>query len=180
MDPLAPLFEIDGLPTYDLPEPLRRLYGGSLGFARPRVYANFVASLDGVVALEDEPHSSQLISGSSEADRFVMGLLRACADAVVIGAGTLRAAPDSVWTPAFIFPDAARDFAALRRDLGRPDPPAWSSSPPPASSTPTTRRSNPERSCSRRRREQRSSDHDCPRLPPFARLGTVERSTSPT
>jgi hypothetical protein len=98
MIPLDVLFEKSGLPSYDLPADLERLYGGGLGFEAPRLYANFVSSLDGVVALEGEKHSSQMISGQSEADRFVMGLLRACADAVLIGAGTLRAAPGSVDT----------------------------------------------------------------------------------
>ena len=64
-----------------------------------------------------------MISGTSEADRFVMGLLRACAGSVFIGAGTLRAAPDSLWTPAYIYPDAATEFAELRRRLGREDDP---------------------------------------------------------
>jgi riboflavin biosynthesis pyrimidine reductase len=123
VNPLEPLFETDGLPSYDLPAEVERLYGGSLGFETPRLYANFVSSLDGVVALEGEAHSSQMISGKSQADRFVMGLLRACADAVLIGAGTLRAAPDSLWSPAFIFPDATAEFAALRKDLGRTDEP---------------------------------------------------------
>ncbi len=68
-------------------------------------------------------NSSQMISGTSEADRFVMGLLRACAGSVLIGAGTLRAAPDSLWTPAYIYPDAATEFAELRRRLGREDDP---------------------------------------------------------
>jgi riboflavin biosynthesis pyrimidine reductase len=123
MIPLDLLFEKDGLPSYALPKGLERLYGGRLGFEAPRLYANFVSSLDGVVALEGEKHSSQMISGQSEADRFVMGLLRACADAVLIGAGTLRAAPGSLWTPAYICPDAAAEFAELRRHLGRSNEP---------------------------------------------------------
>jgi riboflavin biosynthesis pyrimidine reductase len=121
--PLELLFEKGGLPSYALPGGLGRLYGGSLGFEAPRLYANFVSSLDGVVALEGEMHSSQMISERSEADRFVMGLLRACADAVLIGAGTLRAAPGSLWTPAYIYPDAAAEFAELRNHLGRSDEP---------------------------------------------------------
>jgi riboflavin biosynthesis pyrimidine reductase len=106
-----------------MPKDLERLYGGRLGFEAPHLYANFVSSLDGVVALEGEEHSSQMISGRSEPDRFVMGLLRAFADAVLIGAGTLRAAPDSLWTPAYIYPEAAVQFADLRRRLGRQDQP---------------------------------------------------------
>ena len=123
MVPMDLIFEKHGLPSNDVPKDLERLYGGGLGFEAPRLYANFVSSLDGVVALESQDHSSQMISGRSEADRFVMGLLRACADAVLIGAGTLRAAPDSLWTPTYIYPEAAAEFAELRKHLGRSDEP---------------------------------------------------------
>lgn len=52
-----------------------------------------------------------------------MGLLRACADAVLLGAGTLRATPGHRWTPGHIFPDLAGSFARLRASLGRkPEP----------------------------------------------------------
>jgi riboflavin biosynthesis pyrimidine reductase len=119
MHPLETLFETADLASQDMPQRLRHLYGGDLGFQTRRVYGNFVSSLDGVVAIDGVDHSSQMISGKSEADRFVMGLLRAFADAVVIGAGTLRAAPDSLWTPAYIFRDAAAEFAQLRRVLRR-------------------------------------------------------------
>jgi riboflavin biosynthesis pyrimidine reductase len=84
------------------------------------VYANFVASVDGVTALGPEyPSSGSAISGREPADRFVMGLLRACADIVLIGAGTLRATPNHRWTPSYICPEAADGYAALRRNLGR-------------------------------------------------------------
>jgi riboflavin biosynthesis pyrimidine reductase len=48
----------------------------------------------------------------------VMGLLRACADAVIVGSGTLRASPGGVWTPAQAYPDAADAYDDLRRVLG--------------------------------------------------------------
>ncbi len=48
-----------------------------------------------------------------------MGLLRACADAVLLGAGTLRATPGHRWTADHIFPRMARSFADLRARLGR-------------------------------------------------------------
>ena len=48
-----------------------------------------------------------------------MGLLRACADAVLLGAGTLRATPGHRWTPEHIYPAMASKFAELRKMLGR-------------------------------------------------------------
>jgi riboflavin biosynthesis pyrimidine reductase len=117
------LFEKDGLPSFPLSQSLARDYGGKLGFDTSRVYANFVSSLDGVVALENINNSSLLISGNNEPDRFVMGLLRACADAVLIGAGTLRASPRSLWTAEAIYPDASEAFAELRQAIGRSGPP---------------------------------------------------------
>jgi riboflavin biosynthesis pyrimidine reductase len=82
------------------------------------LFANFVESLDGVVTLEGAGESGHVISGDSQADRFVMGLLRASADAVIVGAGTLRASPKHLWTPAKIFPPAAAAFAEFRRSMG--------------------------------------------------------------
>ena len=39
---LERLYEREGLPAFDLPAELSEAYGGPLGFAEPRVYANFV------------------------------------------------------------------------------------------------------------------------------------------
>lgn len=118
------LYESPGLPRWRLPPALAALYGSDLGFTEPCLYANFVASLDGVVALGPEyRHSGSTISGREPADRFTMGLLRACADAVVIGAGTLRASPRHHWTTQHVHPAAASDFAELRRRRDRPADP---------------------------------------------------------
>jgi riboflavin biosynthesis pyrimidine reductase len=106
-------------PVYPLPDDLRAIYAGDIGFAREAVYANFVSSIDGVVAIEGTVSSGSIISGKSPADRFLMALLRACADAVLLGAGTLRQTPGHLWTPAHVFPNLAPSFAALRRRLGR-------------------------------------------------------------
>ncbi|MFF5488656.1 dihydrofolate reductase family protein [Streptomyces virginiae] len=120
LEPLELLYEQAGQPLFGLPATLATAYGGDLGFSPPCVYANFVASIDGVVALGPEyPSSGSAISGREPADRFVMGLLRACADAVLIGAGTLRATPRHLWTPGHVCPQAGPDFAELRRSLGR-------------------------------------------------------------
>ena len=53
-----------------------------------------------------------------------MGVLRAFADAILVGAGTVRAeGKRALWTPEFIFPAGARDFRELRRSLKRVGPP---------------------------------------------------------
>ena len=79
-----------------LPRELLELYDGDLHFraspaARPLVIANFVSTLDGVASYKIEGESGgSTISGSNPADKFIMGLLRASADAVMVGAGTLH------------------------------------------------------------------------------------------
>jgi riboflavin biosynthesis pyrimidine reductase len=118
------LWEEAGLPDRPLPESLRTRYGGGLGFAGPRLYANFVETLDGVVAIPDLEKSNALVADDSDADRFVMGLLRACADAVLVGAGTLLASPKGTWRPERVYPRAADGFAALREEWGMPERPA--------------------------------------------------------
>ena len=77
LGPLEALYESPALARSELTSPLGRLYGGGLGFAGPTVFANFVASLDGTVALPGLPRSNTLISSGSEADRFVMGTMHA-------------------------------------------------------------------------------------------------------
>ena len=123
---LAPfdiLFEAEALHAYTLPADLKHVYG-RLGFSTPVVYSNFVSSVDGVVTLGSKPSAGSVISGKYPADRFLMGLLRACADAVLIGAGTLRATPGHLWTPAHVYPELATEFTALRSGLGRSAEPA--------------------------------------------------------
>ncbi|GDX81625.1 hypothetical protein LBMAG42_34360 [Deltaproteobacteria bacterium] len=118
MTPIELLFERSGLPTYGIQAPLAVRYGGDFGLARPGLYANFVASVDGIVALPGPRDSGQVISGANEPDRFVMALLRATADAVIIGAGTFRKMKGAFLRAEAIFPEARKGFADLRRKLG--------------------------------------------------------------
>jgi riboflavin biosynthesis pyrimidine reductase len=123
LEPLELLYEADPLPKTPLPSELARLYGGDLGFGEPCLYANFVSTLDGVVAIPAMRNSNDFIAGDNDADRFVMGLLRTFADVVLIGAGVLRASPRGTWRPEKIFPAAAGEYAELRRGLDDSDAP---------------------------------------------------------
>jgi len=100
------------------------LYGGPLGFWEPRLVANFVQTIDGVVAIPELERSNALVAGGSEGDRFVMGLLRSCADVVLIGARTLLASPQGTWRADRVYPPGADAFAELRRRRGGGERPA--------------------------------------------------------
>lgn len=98
-------------------------YGGTLRFPqrvdRPTVIVNFVSTLDGVVSYGvPGAAGGSAISGSFGPDRFLMGYLRAHADAVLVGAGTVRGASDERWTPGDVYPAAAAELAEVRRARG--------------------------------------------------------------
>ena len=117
-EPLEVLFERTKQPAFPIPDELTAVYGGAFALPATCVYANFVASLDGIVALPGDTESGQIISGKNPADRFVMGMLRAVADAVLIGAGTFRKSQGHAWTAERIYPNAREQYAELRRRLG--------------------------------------------------------------
>src|SRR3954451_19679578 len=53
-----------------------------------------------------------------------MGLLRAFADCVLIGTGTMLASPKGLWRPQGVYPASKRSFAELRSSLGKSENPA--------------------------------------------------------
>jgi riboflavin biosynthesis pyrimidine reductase len=123
LEPLELLLEAGPTPGESLPAELARLYGGDLSLAPDCVYANFVTTLDGVVAIPGMRGSNAFVADDSDADRFLMGLLRAFADAVLIGAGVMRASPRGTWRPEQIWPSAGTAYAELRERLGiSPEP----------------------------------------------------------
>jgi len=125
--PLESLYEVDQGNALPLPPELASVYG-RLAFpphpGRPYVIGNFVTSLDGVTSLLVPGQAGGgPISGFNPHDHLVMGLLRAAADAVIVGAGTLRAVPHHVWTAAYVCPALAGAYQQLRSALGKPGPP---------------------------------------------------------
>lgn len=117
------LAEAEDLPRWDVPEQLATLYGGAIGLDEPCVLANFVESLDGVVAVPRLPRSHAVLGDESEADRFVLALMRTCADAVLVGSGTLLSSPQGTWRIDRAYPAAAEALAELRVRRGRSDQP---------------------------------------------------------
>src|SRR5205814_1075730 len=107
--PLESLYEGEHGRTLPLPPELATLYG-RLQFpshvGRPYVIGNFVSTLDGVVSLNIPGKAGGgPISGFNPHDHLIMGLLRGVADAVIVGAGTLRAvSPHHRWTAEYINP----------------------------------------------------------------------------
>jgi riboflavin biosynthesis pyrimidine reductase len=119
-DPLPALPRLRGLA---MPSELEKAYGGQLVVPlrpdRPTVVANFASTLDGVVAFgSGSLAGGGLVSGFHEPDRFVMGLLRALADVVVVGAGTLRGSTSQRWIADHVYPPAAEAYAAWREAMG--------------------------------------------------------------
>ena len=132
MEPIHTLLDRAGSPgSAILPAELRRLYGGELHFpaalpGRPYVIGNFVSTFDGIVSYRIPGQAGGgTISGNDQPDRFIMGLLRASADAVIIGAGTLHATDAShSWTADAIYPEAGKLYDVYRKAvLGKPKPP---------------------------------------------------------
>ncbi|HEY6467036.1 MAG TPA: dihydrofolate reductase family protein [Candidatus Acidoferrales bacterium] len=107
-----------------LPDDLRHIYNGDLSFpiapaGRPYLFANFVSTLDGVVSFNIPGQSEgKQISGSNQADTFIMGLLRAFSDAVVVGATTFKVAGhDTLWFPESVYPPAAGLYRRYRNEV---------------------------------------------------------------
>jgi riboflavin biosynthesis pyrimidine reductase len=110
-----------------IPE-LQKLYSGNLSFPeysdRPYVIGNFVQTVDGIVSYMI-PHKSggNPISGNSEEDHFIMGLLRAVSDAVLIGSGTFRDTTGGERSLLSIYSEAGVLYAKIREKLGKPPTP---------------------------------------------------------
>ncbi len=127
LTPLETLFDIGYGRDLPLPAELIQLYGHLHFPSHPGgsyVIGNFVSTLDGVVTLGQRGKSGGGdISGFNQHDQAVMGLLRAVADAVIVGSGTLRAAPRHLWTAQYIYPALSDAYQALRSTLGKTQPP---------------------------------------------------------
>ncbi len=127
--PYALLFDDGPRDGPGLPAPIRAIYGGDWRLpdpppARPFAFTNFVVSHDGRISFAEPGRSGGGdVSRHSRHDAWLMALIRARADAIITGSGTLRTARRHLWTPAQVFPADAPAFAGLRAAEGRPTAP---------------------------------------------------------
>lgn len=104
---------------------LHRLYDGALAFPelpleRPFTLVNFVTTLEGLTSFALPGHAGGGdISAFNPQDKFIMGVLRAVADGIAVGANTLRTEGEHRWTPGYISPDHAALYDELRRKLNK-------------------------------------------------------------
>jgi riboflavin biosynthesis pyrimidine reductase len=96
---------------------------GKLGFPappaeRPWIYSNFVQTLDGIASLRGKYASGFHIS-QSEDDRWLMDLLRAHADGILLGIGTLVEETEMASSRGPVFRIMDELCRELRRALGR-------------------------------------------------------------
>ena len=98
---------------------------GNFGFPpapidRPWIYSNFVQSLDGIVSLLGR-HASGGDIAQSSADRWLMDLLRAFADGVMMGMTTLRIEKQNrdPATRGIVFQVVEQELRRLRKRLGK-------------------------------------------------------------
>ena len=87
--------------------------------------ANFVSTIDGVVSFNIPGLSGGgPISRTNNGDRFIMGLLRASADAVLIASGTVNAvSQEHLWLPEYICPDQKESYGNYRSFLKKTEHP---------------------------------------------------------
>ena len=119
--PFVTLFDEDTTEGMVLPPELEAIYGRwPVPTDRLYVYTNFVTSRDGRVSFaEPGKNSGGPVSGFNSHDRWGMALLRARADAVLVGASALADAPRQRSIAPAIFPDDAAAWQELRALEGR-------------------------------------------------------------
>ncbi|WP_298818772.1 RibD family protein [Chloroflexus sp.] len=128
MQPFSLLFEEEPNHGPGLPAEIRAIYQGdwrlpTIPESRPAVWTNFVVSHDGRIAFNQPGwNGGNAISRGNRYDHWLMEVVRARADAILLGASTLRAARRHRWEPGELVDWSA--FAALRAAEDRPPLPA--------------------------------------------------------
>lgn len=108
-----------------LPPALQSIYSGGWHIpersSRPYTYSNLVLSRDGRVSFNlPTAFGGGEISDFNAHDTWLMGLLRARADAIMIGDGTLKLERKHIFTHQFISPEYHPPMSEWRASLGMP------------------------------------------------------------
>jgi riboflavin biosynthesis pyrimidine reductase len=122
IEPFQLLFE-ESHPVNALPNDIRSIYKGDwvIPDKQGYIYSNFVISRDGRISFNEPGHlGGGDVSGFNIHDRWLMALLRARADAVIVGDNTLRLEPEHLWTHDYIYPEDTELFTRLRTLEGLP------------------------------------------------------------
>ena len=111
-----------------LPLAFQEIYGGDWQVpvvdGRPYTFSNFAQSRDGRISFaEPGIATGGDVTGFNVYDRWLMGLLRARADAILMGDVTVTMEPEFVFCAETISPNDADAFTALRRSEGRKELP---------------------------------------------------------
>jgi len=122
--PFTTLFDEQEQSGTPLPEAFAQIYSSwplpAPHNERPFTYVNFVMSHDGRVSFNEPGHGGGGdISRRDRHDRWLMGLLRARADAVLVGGSSIVAAGNHVWTPQAVFHEDKHAWEMLRAHEGR-------------------------------------------------------------
>lgn len=118
--PFQLLFDDDPSSEPSLPPAFRQIYGGDWRIpqipGRPYTYTNFAQSRDGRISFNEPGLSTGGdVTGFNAHDRWLMGLLRTRADAVMSGDVTINLETEHIWSAEFICPSDASAFSALRQ-----------------------------------------------------------------
>ena len=108
-----------------LPPSFRQIYAGDWQIpatnGRPYIFTNFAQSRDGRISFaEPGIATGGDVTSFNAHDRWLMGMLRARADAILMGDVTVTMEPEYVFCAESISPNDAAAFTALREAEGRP------------------------------------------------------------
>ncbi len=118
--PFQLLFSDEPTSDTSLPDSFRAIYPGDWQLHsrndRPFVFSNFAQSRDGRVSYNEPGISTGGdVTRFNPHDRWLMALVRARADAVMMGDATVKVEGDHIWSAEFICPSDAEAFTLLRR-----------------------------------------------------------------
>jgi 5-amino-6-(5-phosphoribosylamino)uracil reductase len=122
--PFTPLIDDEWRSGLELAEPFAAVLGTRWTIptraGRPYVMIGFAVSRDGRISFATPGHAGGgEVSGFNANDQWVLALMRARADVILLGDGTVRVEPEHIWSHQFIWPAETESFQELRRHEGR-------------------------------------------------------------